>query len=155
MDASGMGGVLRAWELRSGRIGHALTFLLPMSRLRHGPVWPSRREDFFGARDYAGHVPVGALAAIPGTVAIERMGLSPAGVSLARALQDYGAYCDDSVGSDAIVLTAENAAEGLPELASMRRDWPVIRRALRLVLDNTPEHPGGAGPRRAPRAPAF
>lgn len=155
MDASGMGGVLRAWEVRSGRIGHALTFLLPYGRLRHGPVWPSGREDFFGGGTYAGHVPIGALAAIPGGVRLDRMGLSAPGMALARALQDFGAYCDDSVGTDAMVLTAENAAESLPELAAMRRDWPVIRGAMRLVLDNAPEHPGGHGPRRAGWAPPF
>ena len=137
MDASGFGGVLRAWELR-GRIRHALTFLLPYGRLRHGPVWPSAREDFWGFRDYSGHVPIGALAAIPPSVRVDRLGLSAPGVVLARALQEYGAYCDDSVGTDGLVLTAEGAAEGMPELAAMRRDFPVIRQQLRLVTNNAP-----------------
>ena len=138
MDASGFGGVLRAWEIRAGAVHHALTFLLPLSRLKHGPVWPSGREDFFGARDYAGHVPIGTLAAIPRSVALDRMGLSPPGLVLAHALQDYGAYCDDSVGTDGLVLTAESAAEGTAGLAAMRRDFPVIRRALRVITDQGP-----------------
>ncbi len=138
MDASGFGGVLRAWELRAGTIRHALTFLLPYGRLRHGPVWPSGREDFWGFRDYAGHVPIGALAAIPPGVRVDRLGLSPPGLALARALQSYGAYCDDSVGTDGLVLTAEGAAEGLPELAQARQDFPTIRQQLRLVTNNGP-----------------
>jgi len=133
MDASGMGGVLRAWEVQGGEIHHALTFLLPFARLKHGPVWPSSREDFWGFRDYSGHVPIGTRIAIPAGVRLDALGLSAPGLSLARALQAYGAYCDDSVGSDAIVLTAENAAEGLPGLAAMRGDWPRIRRELRVV----------------------
>ncbi len=138
MDASGFGGVLRAWELRQRRIRHALTFLLPYSRLKHGPVWPSGREDFWGFRDYAGHVPIGTLAAIPPSVQVDRLGLSPAGLALAHALQDFGAYCDDSVGTDAMVLTAEGAAETMPELAQLRREFPVIRAELRIVVDNAP-----------------
>ncbi len=154
MDASGFGGVLRAWELRAGSIRHALTFLLPYARLRHGPVWPSGREDFWGWRDYTGHVPIGALAAIPGSVRIDRLGLSPPGLVLARALQDFGAYCDDSVGTDGLVLTAENAAEALPELAAMRGDFAVIRRQLRLVA-NSPASAAGGGEPRARLSPFF
>ena len=134
MDASGFGGVLRAWELRAGLIAHALTFLLPYSRLQHGPVWPSGREDFWGFRDYSGHVPIGTLAAIPPWVRVDSLGLSPSGKALARALQDYGAYCDDSVGTDGLVMTAEGAAEEMPELAALRRDFPTIRDQLRVVV---------------------
>ncbi len=155
MDASGMGGILRAWELRAGRIRHSLTFLLPFSRLKHGPVWPSAREDYWGFRDYKGHVPIGSLIAIPPDVDIGSLGLSASGLALARALQDYGAYCDDSVGTDGIVVSAEGATEGMPQLADMRRDFQVIRRSLRVVLNNTQATPGGGGAPRAPAAPAF
>jgi hypothetical protein len=151
MDASGMGGVLRVWEIHVGAIRHALTFMLPFNRLKHGPVWPSSREDFFGARVYTGHVPIGTLIAIPSDVDIGALALTPAGHVLARALQDFGAYCDDSVGTDGIVMSAEGAAEGLPELADMRRDFPVLHRYLRVVLNNTSATPGGGGtPRVSP-----
>ena len=155
MDASGMGGVLRAWELRAGHVGHALTFLLPYARLKHGPVWPSSREDYWGFRDYTGHVPIGTLVAIPGDVRVDGLGLSKPGLVLAHALQEYGAYCDDSVGTDGLVLTAEGAAEGTAELAALRRDFPVIRAALRLVENNTAESPGGGGVPVTGLAPGF
>ncbi len=155
MNASGMGGVLRAWEIRAGTIRHALTFLLPYGRLKHGPVWPSAREDFWGARDYKGAVPIGTLIAIPPGVDIGHLGLSASGLALARALQDFGAYCDDSVGTDGIVISAEAASEGLPGLADMRRDFPLIRRFLRAVLNNTAATPGGGGRPREAAAPGF
>jgi hypothetical protein len=155
MDASGMGGILRAWELREGRIRHALTFLLPYGRLKHGPVWPSAREDFWGVRDYTGHVPIGTLIAIPPDVNIAGLGLSPSGLALARALQDFGAYCDDSVGTDGIAMSAEGASEGMQQLADMRRDFPLIRRYLRAVVNNTAATPGGGGIAREAPAPPF
>ncbi len=138
MDASGFGGVLRAWEMRAGRIDHALTFLLPVGRLKHGPVWPSGREDFWGFRDYRGHVPIGTLIAIPPALDVRKLGLSSGGLALAQALQAYGAYCDDSVGTDGIVLSAEAASEGSKPLLEMRRDFPVLRVYLRAVLNNHP-----------------
>ena len=133
MDASGMGGLLRAWEIQARSIHHALTFLLPNNRLKHGPVWPSSREDYWGVRDYTGHIPIGTRIAIPPNVDIASLGLTSSGLVLARALQTYGAYCDDSVGTDGIVLTAEGAAEHEPGLADMRQDFPLIRTELRVV----------------------
>jgi hypothetical protein len=154
MDASGMGGILRAWEIRAGSIRHALTFLLPFNRLKHGPVWPSSREDFFGPAAYTGHVPIGTLIGIPHTVNIATLQLTPPGHALAQALQDYGAYCDDSAGTDGIVLSAEGASETLPGLAAMRRDFPLLQRYLRVVLNNAPPEPGGGGaPRNVPVQP--
>jgi len=155
MDASGIGGILRAWELRAGRIRHALTFLLPYQRLKHGPVWPSAREDYWGFRDYSGHVPIGTLIAIPPSVDVGALGLSPSGLALARTLQDFGAYCDDSVGTDGIVISAEGASEGMKQLADMRRDFVVIRRYLRAVINNTAATPGGDGIPREVQAPSF
>jgi hypothetical protein len=138
MDASGFGGVLRNWEMRAGHIDHALTFLLPPSRLKHGPVWPSSREDFWGFRDYKGHVPIGTLIGIPPDVDVEKLGLSKGGLVLARALQRYGAYCDDSVGTDGIALSAEEASEGTPMIAEMRRDFPALHKYLRAIMNNHP-----------------
>jgi hypothetical protein len=138
MDASGFGGVLRAWEMQAGHIAHALTFLLPYARLKHGPVWPSSREDFWGFRDYKGDVPIGTLIAIPRDVDVDKLGLSPAGLALAHALQEYGAYCDDSVGTDGIVLSAEAASENSLPLSQMRGDFPRLRLYLRAVLNNRP-----------------
>lgn len=155
MDASGMGGLIRAWELQEGRIRHVMTFLLPPPRLAHGPVWPSHREDYWGFRDYKGHVPIGTLVAIPPDVDIAALGLSRGGAILARALQDYGAYCDDSSGFAGVTLSAEGASEGLPELSEMRQDFPKLHALLLPVTNNTPATPGGGGQPRQPPAPPL
>lgn len=155
MDASGMGGLIRAWELTKGRIGHVVTFLLPPPRLKHGPVWPSSREDYWGFRDYKGNVPIGTLIAIPPDIDIGSLGLSHGGEILARALQDYGAYCDDSSGFAGITLSAEGAAEDLPELAEMRADFPKLHELLLPVTNNTKATPGGGGKPRQPPPPPL
>ena len=155
MDASGMGGLIRVWELKARSIPHAVTFLLPYSRLKHGPVWPSAREDYWGFRDYKGNVPIGSLIAIPPTVDVTTLGLTPSGLALARALQDYGAYCDDSAGSSGIVVSAEGATEGMAELQDMRADFPKIHQYLRPVTNNTAATPGGGGTPRRPPAPPL
>jgi hypothetical protein len=72
---------------------------------------------------------------------------------LARALQDFGAYCDDSVGTEGLVLTAEGAAEDRPELTLMRRDFPILRQQMRLVTNNSPGTPAGGGGSRTGQAP--
>ncbi len=155
MNASGMGGLIRAWELREGRISHAVTFLLPPNRLKHGAVWPSSREDYWGFRDYKGQVPIGTLIAIPPDVDVAALGLSRGGEILARALQDYGAYCDDSSGFAGITFSAEGAAEGLPELDEMRADLGKIHAVLLPVTNNTAATPGGGGTPRQPPAPPL
>jgi hypothetical protein len=126
----------------------------PALTAAHGPVWPSAREDYWGFRDYTGNVPIGALIAIPFTVDLSKLGLTPSGLALAQALQDYGAYCDDSSGSRGIIISAEGATERTPELEDMRADFPKIRAYLRLVTNNTAAMPGGGGvPRREPAPP--
>lgn len=155
MDASGMGGILRAWEIRQHQISHVLTFLLPPKWLKHGPVWPSSREDYWGFRDYKGNVPMGTLIAIPPSVDLRALDLSPSGLALAKALQDYGAYCADSSGSNGIIISAEGAAEGMPELADMRHDFDKIHGLLRPVTNNSAATPGGGGKPRRPPAPPL
>ncbi len=73
----------------------------------------------------------------------------------ARAVQDYGAYCIDSSGSDGINISAAGAAEGMAELQDMRADFDKIHPYLRLVTNNSAATQGGGGaPRRGP-APAL
>jgi hypothetical protein len=155
MDASGFGGLIRVAELKEHHIPHAVTFLLSYERLKHGSVWPSSREDYWGVRDYKGSVPIGTLIAIPQAVDIHALGLTPSGLALAQALQDYGAYCDDSAASPGILFAAEGASEGMPELSDMRKDVVTIHKYVRPVINNTPVTPGGGGTPRQPFAPPL
>lgn len=163
MDASGMGGILRTWEIEAQSIRHALTFLLNWSKLKHvegrkpgwGGQWPSNRNDYWGHRDYKGNVPIGTLIAIPASVDLEKLGLNSHGLALARCLQDYGAYCDDSKNSFGISFSAEGAAEGHPGLQRMRLDLGRIHPYLRPVTNNEAATPGGGGTPRRPAAPPL
>jgi hypothetical protein len=148
-----MGGLIRAWELEAGQINHALAVALNNDQMRRGPVWPASLEDGHAATEYHGSVPMGTLMAIPPDVNLNTLGLSPGGLVLARALQDYGAYLTD--GSSRFVFYAEPAAEGMPQLAQMRTDVSRLQDLLRPITNNTPTTPGGGGTPRATPAPPL
>jgi hypothetical protein len=150
---SAIGGLIRSWELDSGAIRHALALSLSADQLGRGPVWPATREDGNAASSYTGNVPMGTLAAIPGSVDVTKLGLSPAGLIVARAMQDYGVYVVDR--SSAFVLYAEPTLQGTPALTAMRADLGKIRAQLRVVTDNTAATVGGGGVPRAPLAPPL
>ena len=151
---SAIGGLIRKGELARG-IPHALAFAIPRSKQRCcEPVWPATTVDGGARGSYRGHVPMGQLAAIPPNVDIAALGLSPQGLAIARALQNYGAYDVDS--SSDFSIYAEPAAAA--ELGRAKEDLRKIRPLLRCVLDNLPGTPGGAPPgarRRAPAAPPL
>jgi hypothetical protein len=151
---SAIGGLIRVGELQSGHIPHALAVALDVRQQnRSNPVvWPATSSDC--ACMYSGSVPMGALAAIPPWVDINSLGLSPAGLVLARAAQDYGAYDTDS-NNNGLTAYAEPAAEGMPQLNAMRSDWATIARQMRPVTNNTPSSVGGGGTPRVSMAPPL
>jgi hypothetical protein len=146
---SAIGGLIRTWEIFARRIPHALAFAIPAEKMAPGPVWPARQEDGQNS-DYVGPLPMGVLVAIPPTVDVDDLDLTPSGRVLARALQDYGAYLVDSGGN--FSLYAEPDAEELPQLADMRTDWESLVAQLRPVTNNTATTPGGGGTPRVPLA---
>src|SRR5208283_4202674 len=111
----GMGGLVRVAELQSLHIPHATTVVLSLSRAKHGPVWPAVADDYCAYLTpscYTGHVPIGSLVVIVPTVDVTTLGLTPAGLAFAHCLQDYGAYVNDTGGSD-LAFLAEDAAAGM------------------------------------------
>jgi len=148
---SAIGGLIRTAELNAKNIPHALAFALPRSSQAYGPVWPATLQDDGADTTYRGAVHMGTLVAIPAAVDITKLGLSPQGLVVARALQDYGAYDVDSSGDFA--LYAEPSAESL--VGAIRTDLPKIRAQLRCVSNNGPSTVGGGGVRRAPLAPPL
>ncbi|MCU1488012.1 MAG: hypothetical protein JWN67_4758 [Actinomycetia bacterium] len=149
---SAVGGLIRTWELEQGTIRHALALALEADQLGRGPVWPATAEDGDAARSYTGNVPMGTLAAIPPSIDVNRLGLSPAGLAAARALQDYGAYVVDRSGCTC--LYAEPTAPRTA-VSDLRKDVAKLRSLLRVVTDNRADNVGGGGTRRAPLAPAL
>jgi hypothetical protein len=130
---------------------------VPRALLKEQAVWPAFTFDRNSG--YSGTMPMGALLAIPPTVHIDQLGLSPRGLVIARAAQDYGAYVVDR-GGTGISILAElgNPDIRWPRSADAPADWQdleVIGSLLRRVTNNGPESIGGGGTPRAPFAPPF
>ncbi|MBI2520926.1 MAG: hypothetical protein HYV97_10930 [Bdellovibrio sp.] len=151
---SAIGGLIRKGELSNG-IRHALAIAQPWTHLwPGGPVWPANKDDGNISSKYSGNYPMGQLAAIPPNINLEELNppLSPEGLAIGRAMQDFGVYNVDSAGVS--VVYAEPAAAG--ELGRAHYDMPRLWALLRCVSNNSPTNVGGGGNiRRAPLAPAL
>jgi hypothetical protein len=169
---SAIAGVVRAWELRAGAIRHALTIQVPQARQRPDWVWPASSRDGAPASRYHGHLPMGQLVAVPSSVGTDAAGhwsvdgfrralglRTAAGLAIALAARDYGAYLDDS--SDGYNLAqAEPSAAPLVAPVSQdqtggRSDAQRIFAALSCVANNGPGSVGGGGARLAAPAPPL
>jgi hypothetical protein len=148
----GLAGLIRAHEVRDKHIPHALAIAVPNSVLKNGPVWPAKRQDTDGAASYAGTVPMGALFAIPPSVDVGAMPLSPEGKALARALQDYGAYVVDRAGTAALYCELDCDAAATTR---MNAAWKTLYPHLRAVTNSSATTVGGGGPPRVAAAASF
>jgi hypothetical protein len=131
-----LAGLIRASDLDSGSIAHALVLAIPAEKARRGPVWPAVGEDAYADR-YGGVIPLGTRFAIPLSVDLGAQGLSPEGLALGRALQRYGAFVGDTTApgtSDSIILVAEPTLEGGAALEALRTDLVRLRPLLRRVI---------------------
>jgi hypothetical protein len=142
-------GLIRTGELRDGRIPHALAAQVPASMLKRAFVWPAYAID----RDagYSGTLPMGALLAIPPSVDVDDLGLSPLGKVVAHAAQDYGVYVVDRGGSGSTILpsTATLTSSGTRATASRHggRIWRYPRSLQRVTNNSTTNRGGGGTPR--------
>jgi hypothetical protein len=150
---SAVGGLIRRWELDNGSIRHALALALTNSELKVGPVWPATRQDGNALSTYLGQLPMGSYAAIPPTVDLATLGLRPASLVVARALQDYGAYVVDRSGS--WTLYGEPTLTGDTRVSDIRGDLAKIRSVMKVVTNNSATNVNGGGTRRAPLAPPI
>jgi hypothetical protein len=88
-------GLIRVAELRDGRIGHALALGTPRAKA-HAFVWPAQRSD--GASSLPDAIPEGTRLRIDPRLDLDALGLSPAGLAIARAAQRYGIIVRDQAG---------------------------------------------------------
>jgi PKD repeat protein len=149
--APGFAGLIREHEVANKVIPHALAIAVPGEVLKQGFVWPANREDGDSATSYTGQVPMGTLFAIPSTVNVETMALSPEGKALARALQNYGAYVVDRSGMASLYCELSCDSAGTER---MKTDFKVLFPQMRAVTNNTAATVGGGGTPRvaAPKA---
>ena len=101
-----LAGLIRPWEIRQGRIEHAIAFAYPHSA-RERCVFPASKTDGQSKLPYA--IPEGARLQLDPALTeadFDRMGLSRTGKIIARALQEYGMINIDVSGRPKIM--AEN-----------------------------------------------
>jgi hypothetical protein len=144
-----MAGMIRTHELRDKQINHALAIAVPNTVLKSGFVWPAKSQDTDGATAYKGQVPMGTLLAIPTSVNVSTLGLSPEGLALAKALQTYGAYVVDRGGMDALYCESSCDPAATTRAATA---WKALQTHMRVVTNSTATSVGGGG---VPLAPAL
>jgi len=102
-------GLIRPEEIEAGRIDHALVIAYPALRQRWFRSPASTGHPPNGLISEGEGVPCGGRFQLDPSLDVESLGLSPAGVAIARALQEYGAYVGDFAGS--INLYADGSEE--------------------------------------------
>ena len=137
-----LAGLIRAHELRQGRIDHALAVAVPNSVLRSGWVFPAKSQDANGTTAYYGQVPMGSLIALPRSVDVDALPLSPEGVALARALQNYGGYVVDRAGTAALYCEVDCDPAATDRMAAA---WRVLFKEMRVVANSSATSIGGGG----------
>jgi hypothetical protein len=103
-------GLIRPDEILAGRIDHALVVAYPHIRSSFftPPASTAQAANGQGAQRDRG-IPCGGRIQLDPSIDVTTLGLSPAGVAIARALQQYGAYVGDYSG--ALDLYADNAPD--------------------------------------------
>ena len=139
---SAIGGLIRAGEVQAGVINHPLAVSLALNQMQTGPVWPATSDDGGSASSYTGLIHMGSLIAIPRSVNLAALGLSPQGLMLATALQNYGAYVVDTGGAATFYAEPTNGMD-MNAVGAMRNDIGTIVAQLTMVTNNTASTVGG------------
>ena len=157
-------GLIRVSEIQKALIPHMLRFAMPTTMTKPPAkwwqvAWPEFQVDVCGPTCYSGVVPAGSTIGIPSTVNLGNIGLTPAGLVLATALQDYGAIQRATGGppSAGIILYAEQAAETetTPQLSNMRSDFLKIQPYLRIMRNQASNNVNGGGKPLRPLQPRI
>ena len=179
-------GLIRAHEVDALDIPHTLALGIPMRMLKLEPdtsdgtptgwngtrfraVWPARLQDTQSASMvYEGPIAMGSLFAIPGDVDLASLDLSPEGMALGRALQDYGAHVLLQANTSALFVEPETDEAAWQRMRDDWTRWPdglfwQLRRVTNndpgeLTADNSPVDPAGVsggGARRRPAPPPL
>jgi hypothetical protein len=179
---SAIGGLIRAWEVDpshpayTGAIRHALAMSLDYEQFYYssgesgydergygtalGYVWPATEQDWYSETTYRGNIPMGSYFAIPPEVDVAALGLSPEGVMIARAAQDYGVYVADHTDGAVVFFAEPTVPRSFIEAVLNAPSWDaqdlaVIRAQLRRVTNSSETQVNGPGARRVPMSPEL
>lgn len=107
-----LAGVVRTYEIRQGKIDHALVFATDISAPR-GHRYPAAKTDGTNSRGIAHPLPEGARIQLDPSVNIAAIrGITPAEKTVAAALQKYGAYNIDNGGYHSMGFSFETPVAG-------------------------------------------
>jgi hypothetical protein len=98
-----LGGLIRAEELRRGRIDHALAMAIPAARAADWS-WPAQRTD--GSSTDRNAIPEGTRFRLPADLDVNSLSAPSAVRATALAVQRYGMVVRDGAGS--VVFYAED-----------------------------------------------
>lgn len=144
-------GLIRTGEVKQGNIPHALAATLSPTILTEQAVWPAYAFDTNSG--YTGTLPMGSLMAIPPSVNLSTLGLTPSGLIIATAAQNYGVYIVDRGGSGGITFQVQFDDN---DATFSNNDATIIAQHLEQVTNNSQSTPGGGGTIfRASAAPPF
>jgi hypothetical protein len=90
-----LGGLMTIDELLAGRVDHALGLGIP-NTAQGEFVWPAQRSD--GRTTGPTAIPQGTHLRIDPSLDLTKLGLSPLGLTIARAAQRYGLIIRDTAG---------------------------------------------------------
>ena len=91
-----LAGLIRPWEIAQGHIDHAIAFAYQNSGSTY--VWPASKTDGGCTGSGTTCLPEGSRLQLDPTLDVNSLGLSPAGVIIAKALQQYGMILIDKAG---------------------------------------------------------
>ena len=104
-------GLMQPEEIEAGRIDHALVFAYDHCRTGFFVPPASTAQTTVPGTTYTFGIPMGGRIQLDPRWDVEHSGLSAAGKVIARALQEYGAFCGDYAGGN--VLYANNSPAAL------------------------------------------
>lgn len=139
-------GLLRGDEINdpSKKVEHALQMVLPRKGgdlLANAFVLPAVGGDGSMSQN-TGKIPYGALFALPKSVNIDSLGLTPRGKRIAEAIQNYGIYAVD--GSSTVAIRADQFVQNTQELKdAMHAIYPLMRMITNNDVLNSPTAGGG------------
>lgn len=103
-------GIVKAWEVKQGRIDHALAMALG-GAVKAGTthVFPATKSDGTGG---AGGVPEGTRYQLDPSLDVDKVcASSPVGAMMARAMQRFGVYVVDNSGRTKLFVEGEDSAK--------------------------------------------
>ena len=135
-------GILRAHEIESAILPHAIAISAHANVLKSGPAYPATLQDLAGLREYSGAFPMGTLFMLPSDFDPDKLSW-PNARAIARTLKVYGGRLID-VTSKTFAFTGEIGGQWSQAVdrnnawqSSWAWDLALIRDQLRPVISTS------------------